>query len=225
MKLGCSYPPGTTDLESIVVAPADPQGPCPEPAVTGGFVESSIAKQLQSVSIDPAFADWLLKVIERDWAEEPPLNGTIESAQAATEKELDDKVERLLEMRISGELTKDEFQRHRSQLEGQRHTLRTAAERDAAQRRSLKSAIRFGSGALDHFQRDDMKLKRQIASTFATSYVLTQGELKITPHPLLSRIVALEPPKRGRDKVGKSASGAKSPLEWSQGDSNPRSSE
>lgn len=194
------------------------RGPCPEPAVTSVYIETAITDRLRSVSINAGFATWLINLLERDWTEEEPKDLAIEGEQVATDTELESKAERLLEMRLSGELNKDEFLRHRNQLEERRARIRSSAERDRAQKLALANAVRFASDALRQFRREDIRIKRQIAKTFASSYVLTQGELRIIPHALLSRIVTLEPRQTSSHKVGAAAPCDKPPPEWSQGE-------
>jgi hypothetical protein len=76
------------------------------------------------------------------------------------------------------------------------------------------NAVQFSMKAPTLFSSSDPHAKRYVASKFATRYVLTLGKLEITPHPLISSLAALEPPKTPKDMVGAGALRPDAPLEW-----------
>jgi site-specific DNA recombinase len=171
------------------------RGKCPEPAVTGDYIEDELAKKLDQLAIDSDFAEWLVGVIERDIGAQDATDRAVAESQASVISSINERLDRLLDMRLSGELSEEEFRRHRSRY--QEEVAHRAAEvmRIQFQQDALKMVVRFGVVANKRFRDDDMKLKRQIAKTLGVRYVLTHGKLKISVHPALLAISKLEPPK------------------------------
>jgi DNA invertase Pin-like site-specific DNA recombinase len=194
------------------------KGRCPEPAVTGSYVESALAKALSRYVIDPEFGEWLLDVIERDIGSQAETDLTVRHGQQKASESIEARLDRLLELRLNGELSEEEYRRHRQRLQEELAKQETEAERVQAQQEALRNAVRFGIVADRRFREDDDKRKRQIARIFATGYVLTQGRLKITVHPILRAIAELEPPKPPSDMVGSGPLRAQNPLRWAWGD-------
>jgi len=198
------------------------RGPCPEPSVTGQYVEAELSKKLRDVSIHPAFGKWLQVVIDRELIEQHKTERAVEREQGKTVHDAEVKLSRLIELRLSGEISADEFvglrARYQKEVVEQRHE----ADQTSLRHEALRNAIRFGVTARDRFQSEDLKLKRQIAQAFASKCVLTQGKLEIEPHPLLARVATLEPPKEPGHKVRPGSRRAHIHTEWTWRESNPR---
>jgi hypothetical protein len=194
------------------------KGDCREPSVTGKYIESTIARELEKVSLDQDFGEWLFQVLERDWDEQPPVDPKVVKEHAERIRIFEQKLERLIELRLAGELDAEEFSRIKAQtqeeLAGARRKLESLTKRASTGRQALLNAVRFSLDAPRHFAASDLHLKKYVASKVGTRYVLTLGKLEISPHPLLTRLATLEPPKTPRHMVGAGASRWGAPLEW-----------
>jgi site-specific DNA recombinase len=190
------------------------RGRCTEPSVTGKEIESALASRLGEISIHPSFGDWLLNVIDRDFAEQERSDRTVDVEQDKALEAVERKLGRLIELRVSGEITAEEFVRHKLQYQEELNDRKTEGEKTRLRHSALRNAIRFGIEAKGRFQSEDTKLKRQIAQTFVSKCVLTQGRLRIEPHPLLALVAGLEPPKTPADMVGSRAMRPEIPVEW-----------
>lgn len=194
------------------------KGNCKEVSVLASFVELRIASEISRVKITPEFGRWLLKVLERDWQEQTPANQTLIKQTQERIDAAEKKLERLIELRIAGELSADELSRPKSQLHKEIGELRSRVENLTNQatigRQALMSAIRFSLTAPRQFASPDPYVKKYVANKFGVNYVLTLGKLTITPHPLLSKLAALEPPKVPYYKVGAGALHVMNRIEW-----------
>lgn len=119
--------------------------------------------------------------------------------------EVEAKLERLLELRIADELSAEEYRTEKEKSEGERDSLRRALERLQSRRANnataTKDALLFVERAAGVFERAPEKLKRQIATSLAERYILTQGKLHIHVHPLLRQLSTLEPPENGSQQI------------------------
>src|SRR3989344_2041349 len=202
------------------------KGDCKEVSVTGPYIDSTIACELESVLIDPEFGQWLLKALERFWDEQPPVDPKLIKQHQEHVRATEQKLERLIQLRLAGELDAQEFSRIKTQTQGEladgRRQLESLSKRASTGRQALINAVRFGLDAPRHFAENDTHLKRYVATMFGIRYVLTLGKLEITPHPLLTQLAALEPPKSPRNMVGAGALRPDAPIEWSWRELNPR---
>jgi site-specific DNA recombinase len=121
------------------------RGPCPEPAVTGAQVEAAIAKALGKVTIDARFGDWLREVIDRDLSGQDSVDGAVAAQQDSSLKARQRKLDQLVEMRLSGEITAEEFGRYRNQHENEMVKLKVEADHAELRHEALRNAIRFGT--------------------------------------------------------------------------------
>jgi len=168
------------------------------------------------VSIHPAFGQWLQNVVDRDLTGQVHKEHQLEAQQDSTTKETMEKIARLIELRVSGEITSSEFSQLRGKLQQELLSHRTEAENLHRRHQALRNAIQFGISAKDEFKKGEAKLKRQVAKVLISKCVLGQKRLEIDAHPLLARIAAIEPPKRGAQQ--NQGGGIPQPVrkEWAQ---------
>ncbi len=190
------------------------RGSCSECCVTGKQIEDSIAASLDSYAIKPDWKDWLAETIHEYFMGESGKDRLKNLSQRSAQEECDKKLDGLIEMRLARELTQEEYQRKRTQLIEAKHQLDEEAKRHETERKALISALGFLSTSSERFKLDDPKLKRQVAITFGMKYVLTQGTLKVSPHPILSIVNGLELQKEGQYMVGSGSSASLAPLKW-----------
>lgn len=190
------------------------RGVCGEPAVPASLVEQELAEKLDQVCLDRDFGEWLLTVVDREISEDLHQTQAIEAGQSESLDSVQLKLSRLIDLRVSGEITPEEFTGLRERYGQEAREL--SFERDAVRRRqlALKRAIRFGMSAGEAFKSEEVKVKRHVAQVFVSKAVLTQGRLVIEPHPLLALVAGLEPPQLANDMVGTGTHRPVIPSEW-----------
>lgn len=170
---------------------------CREPAVKESLIEKTFEKILRSLRLDSRFIDWL----------EDSKSEFVESARSGYhnvvqdwETRLDRALQRrarLLELRIAGEITAEDF----SSLNGSLKTeidhlterIRSHGEVLANAPATVSNLSNFLRFALEAFLRGDAKAKREIASCLSRNAILSRGDLQIELHPLLKPFATLEP--------------------------------
>ncbi len=192
--------------------------PCSEPCVTEAYVEEAIQAGLNEVRLDPSIVAWAETAIlrdsdgNRDWA--PALAQTYQRNLA----EIQSRKDRIVEMRIANELSAEEFGKLKARYDDERREIEQASERMQVRTQNngtaLKNGLSFASSASRYFPKASERVKRQIATTLAEAYVLTQGNLQIRVHPLLRQLAALEPPKKDHQRVRRSSAMPADPHLW-----------
>jgi site-specific DNA recombinase len=189
---------------------------CTEPAVTESYVEQVIAGKLAKCNLNAEAVQWAKSALEG--GDVRPDQG-LPYRRKQLEQELDGaraKLSNLYDLRLSGEISATELQTLKARYQGEvrrleefNERLRRFAERG---RQTTEHLLTFVATANDLFRDGNDKVKRQIARLLADHYLLTLGELKIQPHPLLEPLITLEPPKRRRHKVRPVRSGPENPI-------------
>ena len=192
--------------------------PCSEPCVTEQDVQLQIQDQLNLITVDPAALDWAEAAIRR----------AVETGGALAEVEqnykrhmagLEARLSRLLDMRLQEEISAEEFQSARDAAERELSNTKSALDRFRDRSSTIESTIGNMFGFLrkagESFAPAPEKLKRQIATLLAESYLLTLGKLEVDLHPLLRDFATLEPPKKSKQQDRKAPSVARNPKLWS----------
>jgi len=191
---------------------------CSKSGVRAEMIEEQIAAAIEGCSVDADFEPLLEQMSRRHELEQPGNElAVVEQTRLAIRKARD-RLGRLLELRLSGEIEADEYQQFKVEAQSEIASLESAVQDRAAKAKrdqeSLESAVRFATVAAKDFASGEVKTKRAIATALSESYLLTLGSLQIQPHPLLDRIRTFEPPKTPLHKVGIGTNASVNPLWW-----------
>lgn len=201
----------------------------PEGSVTGSYVETQIVEALSRIQIDAEFGHWLMQVLTRDWDEDSGMFQADIGDQVLKIEMAERRLERLIELRLAGELSADEFVSLKHQTEAALVACRQKViqlKRNAAVgRQALINAVRFSIQATRAFASTSKVLKRWVAHHLASKYVLTLGELQISLHPIFAKLTTLERQESSSDMVGMGDVSTLNPIGCARRDSNPRPSD
>jgi site-specific DNA recombinase len=89
---------------------------CKEPQITDGQLEAEIEENLNNIQITPEIAEECVKLIRHLHGEMIENRNTMLSTWKQRQKEIEQKLNILLEMRISREITQDEFKNEKNKL-------------------------------------------------------------------------------------------------------------
>ena len=188
---------------------------CRAPAVTENFVESTIGALLDRCRLDAQGAAWAEQALLRDDQSGSEAIGPLIANHQAALTQAKKKLSGLLDLRLGGELTADEFQELKAKYQRQIDMAEGAIDRlnryGERRQQNVKNLIAYATRAADLFARFGEKVKREVATVLGTGHLLTLGHLELQVHPLLRPLLALERPKDGPHKVQTEPHGAPSP--------------
>ena len=189
--------------------------PCHEPAATESYIVQEIQDRLNRCHLDEEIAAWARQAIDEHLAQDAPWAPPMVQQHQGVVDDLESKLKRLLEMRLSNEISADDYRSRKGEYEADLQNRKSALDRlnnrEETTRKTLDNYFRFVTMARDAFIRADHKTQRHIAARLAEAYVLTLGKLEITLHPLLAQLYMLEPPKSGPHQVQRAKVGPTNP--------------
>ncbi|MDA1191867.1 MAG: hypothetical protein O3A46_09330, partial [Candidatus Poribacteria bacterium] len=167
---------------------------CSQKAVSKTKLEEQVDKFLSRIEIDERYVEWAIKRLRAvHKRESKSRTGELrkqQSALHATTRKLD----ALMEMRLSGEITEDEYRRKKGELLREKScTEESLSDTDGRQRKWLDACertFRFASLARRAFAEGDSGRKREILTTLGSNLTLSDGKLRIQAHKPFSLIAA-----------------------------------
>ncbi len=165
--------------------------PCTQNAYTTlPALEQQIRDELSKYTILPEFRDIALKVLRRNNKIEVKERTEIYASQQNRRKELQSKLDKLVDMRTSDLVDDDEYRVQSSRLKAERlridESLRGTESRADEWMALTEKAFNFVTYAQIKFSKTtDLVVKRDILMTLGTNLVLKDGVLTVTPNDWL----------------------------------------
>lgn len=162
---------------------------CTQKCTRQDVLEEQIIKYLSSIQISPAFHDWAIGELRKEYDRERDDKTTILYAQHREYAKVKTMLEQLFQMRLAEEISSEKYQDEKSRLETEERRLAGQLEEiDARVKKWIYDAERlltFSERAVDEFQNGDMDKKRGILAALGTEHPLLDRKLTIkTENPL-----------------------------------------
>jgi len=187
---------------------------CKQRSINGNELERQVDELIESITIDEAFGEWLCEVLDRDSEQEVSTANTKaalhQSATEANARKLSD----LLELRLSKEISAQEYQEYKTQYLNDMAAKRLALQRERLEREALRNVIGLAAHSRRRYDSGNIKTKRQIVSCLARTAQLLDGQVAIEPYPLLLKVARLELLGKSDYQVHSGVSASKIPVRW-----------
>lgn len=178
---------------------------CPKNSISEAYIEDRIAGLIDACSLDSEAAAWAKAGILRDHDEEPDDASRLLANHKRDLALVTGKLTGLLDLRLGGELSPEEFQTLKLKYQHEADQLKLAIERlerwQQRREQSVGNLMDFATSAATLFATRGEKAKREVATVMAEGYLLTLGQLDVQLHPLLEPLVTFERPKTGGHQV------------------------
>ena len=166
--------------------------PCSQKCVRAEELESQIETLLSEIDIPKEFTQWAFEVIREKHEQEKFL----QKAQLKTLQDRHDqvtfKLNNLVDLRLSAEITPEEFKSQRERLETEKsHVKELLADFDQRVDTWIDTAekeFRFSETARERFNTADEPTKRNILSHIGTKFTLVDGELKVDMREIFTKV-------------------------------------
>ena len=176
---------------------------CSKHSIREEQIEAQVKELLQKVTLHPSIVEWCLKPAQRWHKGESTLNHEAIEALTQTLHKAERKKSNLLDTHLTDPtlFTLEEFRAQKETLHQEinhaRREIKKAEEELERVRQTVENVFDFAVNAKNRFETGDARLRKEIAAQLGVNYFLTLGKLEIEPHPLLTPILAFEPPKSG----------------------------
>ena len=152
-------------------------------------IESDIDKELAKITILPEFKDLALKILRRNNIIEKDDRNQIYRTQQKKRNELQEQIDRLIDMRTRDLINDDEYAATKNRLISSiaklDDDLRSTEDRAENWLELSEKVFDFATYARSNFQNGNLKVKRQVLMTLGGNFTLKDGSLSITPNEWL----------------------------------------
>lgn len=169
-----------------------PDIPCKQPSVEEKNLEKQIQELLSSIQLPNDFVNWALQVLKRKNQEEAETHNKILNKHRVNYDKCVSRIKRLIDMRADGELTEDEFQERKSELQKEKLHLQTLInDSDARVDNWVKIAeqlYQFAHTAKDKFKNGSIEQKKHILNQLGSNLVLKDKKLLIQGNKMIEHL-------------------------------------
>lgn len=174
---------------------------CKRSAISEEQALRQVASHLKDVAIPPEVGAWILRAMGMIVEEETLIRAQSASVVEADCKALETKLERLLSLRLDGELDSEEYATQKSSL---RHQLETLKETAQKAKDALAALLDYGDSRI-RFAVEVFSYGNSLPTVFLRNAIRTgyqsaqmQGSTLLLAHePVLQKIASFEPLRNG----------------------------
>ncbi len=178
---------------------------CRREGVTESYLDQQIGALLQSCSLQAEVAEIIREVIDDCLTAEIRLGQTLEPNRQGNLRQQHVRLEALLEMRLAGELSADEYVAEKNRqltairnLEG---SLRRCRELSDRLKEEFRQSVLAVTDISARFAIAPPEEKRMTANALAHAYFLTLGSFQYRLHPIIELFCTFELAKKSRQQV------------------------
>ena len=159
---------------------------CHQKVIEENKLEEEILKLLQEIKINPTFLTWAIRKLRQENKEEIKEKEQRLKKKKKKYKTFDNKLDRLLDMRLNGELSEDEFTTKKGKLSQEKMHLRAdlnACKKDSTswidELEKTKETLNFAQDALEKFRQGDESERKKIFRALGSNLSLLDKKLNI----------------------------------------------
>lgn len=162
-------------------------------------LRSQILEELESISIPSSFKEWVVKYLEKHEAEEVESGKRIREAEERHYKQIDTKLDDLLNLRLENKITDEDYQKKKSKLETEKEELgkilKTPIQRSWVE--EFKETLNVAEDIRQAFENGDEKTQKRILTSLGSNLVIQDKRFAIKgSNPILQLKSAVPEIKR-----------------------------
>ena len=160
-------------------------------------LEKQVSEQLADIQIPQDFCDWAIQKLKTENTKESEVRRAIIDQHRKFYDECVKKLERLLDMRLKGEIDEEQFRSKKEELTKEKARL-TELLRDTDNRVDTwliraEEAFNFATTARNRFETGTNAVKREILAALDTNWLLKDGKVSVAIEGALSKIAECAP--------------------------------
>lgn len=173
---------------------------CSQPSIREDRLEKQIEEELGKISIPPEFHQWAIKYLKEEQAQEVKDQERILESQQAELTRCNQRLNRLLDLRLNGEIDSEGFKNRKNLLVEEQKRLEEligdSNNRVGSWLDRAEQLLSFAETAQNRFQMGDLETKRQILTFLGSNLSFENGFLRVIPQPPLEMIEKIAPEVR-----------------------------
>ena len=159
------------------------KGPCSQKCIEIKDLEKQISEKLEEIKIPKEFYDWSLIWIKAENGKESIDRNTILESQQKTYEASVKKIDRLVDLRISGTISEEEFDNKRNELMKEKARLqtllKTTDQRIDTWIETIEKILKFAQHAHEVFPEGKLLAKKTVLAALGSNLVLKDKILDI----------------------------------------------
>lgn len=177
---------------------------CQQPSIDGKELDRQVGGYLQSLDVNNAALSKATELLAKMQNRSRRTAEAVEVARARAKKVVEDRLNRLLDLKLAGQVDDEEYRTKKAELVGQRYrygedSVNTTRERTL--RTELpERTLSFACGVHRRFLESDVDEKRNIVKTLCSNLVLKGGNLTLEarkPFRMIRGSAAVQAPESG----------------------------
>lgn len=183
---------------------------CIQKSVREDVLEEQYMEFLSSIQISPSLHQWAMSELEKEYGREQTDKESISHTQEKASKDVEKRLSNLFEMRLSGDITSEEYQERKRILEEEQSLIKSQLESENAKVQSwihdARRLMKFCERAKYEFLNGSHDKRRQIIAAIGTEHILKDRVVQMEvekPFLVIQEMVSpvnypleiLEPPK------------------------------
>jgi len=207
---------------------------CKQKAIEEKKLEELFIDFLSSIKIAPAFHAWAIAELKKEYEKEATDKDSILYAHELRRKDVAERLQRLFEMRLVGDIGSDEYKTERSRLEDDERALKNRIEATEVRFKTwiddAERLLTFAERAREEFLEGGLQKRRSIIAALGTEHVLEQGILTLQlekpiqvlteGRDLSATLEKVRTSKKPTDKTRKGTFVPSDEMRWRCGESN-----
>ncbi|MDN3581881.1 recombinase family protein [Mucilaginibacter flavus] len=144
-------------------------------------MEAMISAELAKITLKPLFAEWAINAIKEDSQHEIELRQKLLESTTQYLRKINNEVERLLDLRISGEISEETYSHKKNERE--QMSLRVQERKNRLQNQiddwetQFNDLIEFSKTAIEKFNLGDVHIQKELCDTLGSNWILKGKKL------------------------------------------------
>jgi len=171
---------------------------CTLESVREDKIDRTVKKLFDSLSISTKFAEWAMNAIHQQVERDLEVLGQSQAQLSARLTSSEERLERLHQMRINGEIDREEYVNLKAGVQQQIDTARSHLDVVSTAEERMHRYLSDKISAAVHakkFAQESWPAKRSMICAVGNNHLVTRGVLRFDVDPVLKEIAALEPIK------------------------------
>jgi len=157
--------------------------PCTQKSIREEDLNQQVMELLDRIYIPPEFCKWALEQLKLENHKEQAIQEQIDENRENLLKSVTSKLNRLLDMRISDEISEEDYRKKQSELQSEKIRLieqsKTSVQHITEWMEKAEFVMNFAETAKEKYENGSLETKKAILSLLGSNFLLQDGKLTV----------------------------------------------